>query len=145
MDHLLASRYRASNSNRNALRKRSSGISINRDLNAGQIKKFNIGIHVTLFEEQKRKDRRETFPRSTLQGGAVVVDKAAVHPEGTRNRRYEAKYLGRPMVCVRRPIQTSFSPSLAFARPRSVLATGGCTGMPCQRDRLHRFVPFVLK
>lgn len=37
--------------------------------------------------------------------------------------------------------------SLYAGRPRSgsMVATGGCTGMSCQRHHLHRFVPFVLK
>lgn len=37
--------------------------------------------------------------------------------------------------------------SLYAARPRSdsMVATGGCTGVSCQRHHLHRFVPFVLK
>lgn len=87
---------------------------------------------------------------SQSTGGTVAVDKTggegSIPKERECNRRYETKYLrSRPTVCVCRPIQTSFSPSLASARSRSVLATGGCTGVPCQRDRLHRFVPFVLK
>lgn len=80
MDHLLAPRYRASNSksNRNALRKYSSGISINPDL------KGQVGLKNFIIREKEAKRRRQMFP--PLQGGAaVVVDKAAaVHPEGTR-------------------------------------------------------------
>jgi len=60
-----------------------------------------------------------------------------------------------------RALFPSFSPSLFpppsvylslprahyTGRPRSasVLATGGCTGVSCQRHHLHRFVPFVPK
>lgn len=44
-------------------------------------------------------------------------------------------------------VSLSLFPSLYAARPRSdsMVATGGCTGVSCQRHHLHRFVPFVLK
>lgn len=44
-------------------------------------------------------------------------------------------------------ISLSLFPSLYAARPHSdsMVATGGCTGVSCQRHHLHRFVPFVLK
>lgn len=44
-------------------------------------------------------------------------------------------------------LSLSLFPSLYAARPHSdsVVATGGCTGVSCQRHHLHRFVPFVLK
>lgn len=52
-------------------------------------------------------------------------------------------YVG--LQCVYVDLSKPLSHPPASARPRSALATGGCTGVPCQREHLHRFVPFVLK